>query len=503
MPETYPPDKLAEQVEKFKLDPLGFVFWAYPWGEPGELEHEDGPDNNQVEFLRSLRNEIQTRNFNGIDPVMPVRMAEASGHGTGKSAMGAWLCNWIMSTRPFSMGTVTAGTAQQLESRTWSAIQRWTRLCITKDWFDVYQTSVKVKHAPEAWKVDAQTCKEENAQSFAGQHAKNSTSWYLFDEASAVPERVWEVAMGGLSDGEPMIFAWGQMERNTGRFYDICFGREAHLWNHRSVDSRSSRFTNKQLIDQQIATYGADSDFCRVRIFGLPPRASEHQFIDWLRIEEAQKRAVEFLPDEPLICGVDVSGGGLAWNVARFRRGLDARSIPPSKLPGEAARDRSVLVGWLSEILRGKHNGRQVDMMFIDAAFGAAVAERLSTLGYGPRVMEVNFGAPSRDKLYANQRAQMWAATKDWLQRGAIDDDPKLKQTLALPGFKLRSQNNALVIQSKQDLEVPLDDADALALTFAYPVAPVIPEDRPQEWWSNGLGGGGFGSSGSDRGFMR
>ena len=51
----------------------------------------------------------------------------------------------------------------------------------------------------------AQTCKEENAQSFAGQHARTSTSWYLFDEASEVPPKIWQTAYEGLTDGEPMV----------------------------------------------------------------------------------------------------------------------------------------------------------------------------------------------------------------------------------------------------------------------------------------------------------
>jgi hypothetical protein len=31
--------------------------------------------------------------------------------------------------------TVTAGTAKQLDERTWAAIQYWTKLCITAHWF--------------------------------------------------------------------------------------------------------------------------------------------------------------------------------------------------------------------------------------------------------------------------------------------------------------------------------------------------------------------------------
>ena len=50
-------------------------------------------------------------------------------------------------------------------------------------------------------------------------------------------------------------------------------------------------------------------------------------------------REPQSLLDDPLICGVDVSGGGAAWNVVS-RRGGDARSIPRIRIPGEHTRDR-------------------------------------------------------------------------------------------------------------------------------------------------------------------
>src|SRR5262249_27112975 len=142
------------------------------------------------------------------------------------------------------------------------------------------------KAHPEDWKIIPQTCKEENAQSFAGQHAASSTSWYLFDEASEVPDKVYETSEGGLSDREPMHFAWGLGVRSTGRFYRICFGDLKARWNHRGIDSRTSRFANKELIEQWIKDYGIDSDFVKVRVLGLPPSASELQYIDKKRIDE-------------------------------------------------------------------------------------------------------------------------------------------------------------------------------------------------------------------------
>lgn len=81
---------LADAVSEYYADPLGFVMFAWPWGEPGALEHETGPDDNQREFLESLGKEVRERGFDCSTPVMPIQMSEASGHGTGKSPEGTW-----------------------------------------------------------------------------------------------------------------------------------------------------------------------------------------------------------------------------------------------------------------------------------------------------------------------------------------------------------------------------------------------------------------------------
>lgn len=473
-----PPElELADTVREFYTDPLGFVMMAYPWSEEkGPLKDEPGPDANQIAFLADLGREVKKRNFDGANPVMPILMAASSGHGTGKSVLGAWLTDWILSTRPYSIGTVTANTYMQLESRTWAAIQTWTRRCITAHWFDIHAKGIYSRISPDDWKVVAQTCKEENAQSFAGQHARTSTSFYIFDEASHIPDGIWEVAQGGLTDGEPMFFAWGQPAKKSGRFYENCFGKSRDRWNVRTIDSRSSRFTNKELIEEWIRDYGEDSDFVRVRVKGIAPRAGDLQFIDQDRVDGAKRREASSFPDDPLVAGFDVSGGGQAWNVVRFRRGLDARSIAPIRIPGEYAQERSGILAKLAELLNDRRPGRKLSMLFVDSAYGSPYVERLRAMGFD-NVQEINFGGPSPDRHFANMRAFMWSKMKDFLDRGAIPaDDIQLETDLTAPGSHL-NRSDQLVIESKENMAkrgvASPDDGDALALTFAAPVAPV------------------------------
>jgi hypothetical protein len=384
MPTLTPDELLAMELAPYYANPLGFVMMAYPWQQPGtELEHEKGPEENQERFLIELGKQVAARAFNGTDPEMPILMTETSSHGTGKSVMGAWIADWILSTRPDSIGTVTAGTFTQLESRTWAAIQHWTQLCITGHWLHIPARSV-------------------------------------FHKLPA-----------------------------------------------------------------------------RVRIRRLPPLASELQSIDRARILAAQQRQVETFDDDPLIAGFDPSGGGTAWNVVRFRRGVDARSSPPIRIPGEQTRDRSAMLARLAAVMRDQRPACKVAVMFIDSAYGAPYVERLHVLGFA-NVVEVNFGAASRDRHQANMRAYMWNLAREWLQDGAIpDDDEKLVLDLGSPGAHIRSTGQ-LVLESKESMQkrglASPDDGDALALTFAQPVAPLPPEEPEDE--EEEFGRFGNGSSG-------
>jgi len=271
------------------------------------------------------------------------------------------------------------------------------------------------------------------------------------------------------------------MVRNTGEFYRICFGSKMDRWNHRRVDSRSSKFTNKALIEQWIADYGIDSDHCKVRILGYPPAASELQYIDKDRVEAAAKRKIDAMADDPLVAGFDVSGGGKAWNVIRFRRGLDGNPLGmnPIRIPGEHDPDRSQRVGICAELLRDRRPGKQLAALFIDSAFGAAIAERLRNLGFR-NVYEVVAGAASPDPHCLNMRAYMWMKSKEHLLLGSIRGDEdlpekhRLKTQLCLPGYHINSSSK-LVIESKQSIqergEASPDDADSFNLTLAQPVA--------------------------------
>lgn len=483
-----PNHQLQEDIARFYDDPLGFVIYAYPWGKD-ELENFQGPDTWQREFLIQLGQSIKDKKFDGLMPVPATQMAVSSGHGIGKSALVAWIINWILSTRPYSKGILTANTAPQLESKSWAEVIKWTKRCITAHWFSFTsgKGSMRLYHKQhkESWRCDAITCREENSESFAGQHAVNSTPFYIFDEASAIPDSIWDVAEGGLTDGEPIWIAFGNPTRNKGRFFE-CFNRLKHRWNTQQIDSRTCALPNKEQIQNWLDDYGEESDFFKIRVRGLFPSKSTNQFIDGQAISNSMQEcgnsnhsvtARLYDQNAPLIIGADIARFGNDDTVIVFRHGKNARIFEPLILKQS---DTMQIAAHIAQLLNGTHDhypSTQIDAVFIDGiGIGAGVVDRLKQLGYS-NIFDVNCASSAfEDKRYANKRAEMYARLREWINEGGqLPDNSRLYQELSHLGYHFDKQNR-LLIQSKEELKRQglgsPDMADAYALTFAEKVAP-------------------------------
>ena len=70
---------LEEDIAGFTHDPLGFVYYAFLWGE-GELEDFDGPDDWQKEILVEVGEKLAAGGEFGA----VIQEAVSSGHGVGK-----------------------------------------------------------------------------------------------------------------------------------------------------------------------------------------------------------------------------------------------------------------------------------------------------------------------------------------------------------------------------------------------------------------------------------
>jgi len=464
---------LHDAVMSFSEDPLGYVLFAFPWTIQGtSLVNDKGPEPWQRAVLERLGKGLTTADE-------AVREATASGHGIGKSALVAWIILWALSTKADTRGVVTANTEGQLRTKTWPELTKWHALSVNRGWFTCTATAIYsvLPGHDRTWRVDAITWSENNTEAIAGLHNKGKRAFAIFDEASAIPETIWETIEGALTDAGTQLFwcVFGNPTKNSGRFRE-CFagGRFAHRWHNNQIDSRSVAMTNKAQIAQWVSDYGEDSDFIRVRVRGEFPRAGSLQFIDSERVEEAMQRALTRDTGLPLIMGVDIARQGEDQTVIRFRQGVDARSVPAMKF---RIPDLMQVASRVAEQI----NIHKPAAVFVDATgIGAGVFDRLAQMGYA-QVVGVNFGGKSdrttstdAAALYANKRAEMWGHLKDWCRTGCLPEDRDLQADLIGVEYGYDAAN-AILLEKKEDMRrrglASPDDGDALALTFAYPVA--------------------------------
>jgi hypothetical protein len=466
---------IAEELATFTSDPLGFVAFAFPWGEEGgELADFAGPEKWQRRVLIRIKERLAA----GATVSEAIQIAVASGHGVGKSALVAWLILWAASTFEDTKGTVTANTETQLKTKTWAELGKWYRLFIGKEMFDLTATALISSDAAHerTWRIDMVPWSERNTEAFAGMHNKGKRILLIMDEGSAIPDKIYEVSEGALTDSDTQIIwcVFGNPTRNTGRFKD-CFERGRGTWWTLQVDSREVSITNKAQFEKWITYYGEDDDFVRIRVKGIFPRYGELEFISAADVDDAMGREPYSEAYDPLVLGCDVARYGANETVLYFRKGRDARTIPPIRLRGQSTVQ---VAARILEVYQQYH----VDAIFIDGGgVGGGVVDNVRALRlfcydiqFGSRPDGVGFATGTDGERYANKRAEMWGAMRSWLKGGAVVAEPDLRRQLIAPLYTLNLKSE-IQLERKEDMmkrgaESP-DIADALALTFALPVA--------------------------------
>ena len=459
-----------------KDDPFAFVMIAFPWKKPGTpLEHYEGPRKWQRQVLNDLAAHIKA-NKGKVD-FDTLRLAVASGRGIGKSALVSWICLWMLTTRIGASVIVSANSEAQLRSVTWAELTKWAAMLLNSHWFEISATRLMpakwltdiverdLHKGVRYWSAEGKLWSEENPDSYAGIHNADGVM-LIFDEASGIPDTIWAVSSGFFTENTPNRFwcAFSNPRRNTGYFFE-CFNAKRDFWNTRNIDAREVEGTDKQVYAQIIEEYGADSYQAHVEVYGMFPAAGEDQFIPPLLVEDAVKRENEPDLSAPVIIGVDPARFGSDSTVILVRRGREILSIQRHK--GD---DTMTVVGYVIEAIEEY----SPDMVVIDeGGVGGGVVDRLKEQRY--KIRGVNFGNKSRNPLmWGNLRAQIWGAMRDWLKTATLPNDRLLKADLTGPMYKPDSKG-AIFLESKRDMKArglaSPDAADALAVTFAFPVA--------------------------------
>lgn len=479
--------ELIDDMARFQHDPYGWVLYSFDWDAPPlkgmKLE------NWQRQLLENLGKALRKGSVKTAEQVwkyvgQAIRIARRSGHGVGKSAVVSWIILWAMSTFPDTKGIVTANTDTQLKTKTWPELAKWYALFIAKHWFTLTATAI-FSNDPEherTWRFDAIPWSENNTEAFAGMHNKDKRIVLIFDEASAIADKIWEVAEGALTDKDTEIIwlAFGNPTLNTGRFHD-CFNSLRHRWDAEGIDSRSVSITDKVQIQQWVDDHGEDSDFVRVRVRGVEPNSSADQFIPADLVEGARGRQVKRGSFEfaPVIIGVDpkYSPNGPDEFVIAKRQGLVSKVLGVYRT-GTDDDNR------MASIIARFEDEEKADAVFIDFGYGTGIhsAGRLMKREW----TLVQFGSKPPDVAFLNMRSYMWGQMKQWLKDGGcLPNDEQLCTEIKSPEAYLTSGKNAgkIVLESKDEMRarnVPSPNrADALALTFAMEVLSDHTDDFP------------------------
>lgn len=457
-------DELIEALGALTHDPLAFVYFAYPWGEPGTpLENMEGPDEWQIQILKDIGEQLKK----GKDLQTAIQEAVASGHGIGKSALISWLIHFAISTHENTRGVVTANTEGQLRTKTWPELSKWHNMFIAKDLFTYTATAIfsSDKDYEKTWRIDAIPWSKNSPESFAGLHNQGNRILVLFDEASAIDDVIWEVTEGALTDANTEIIwcAFGNPTRNSGRFRE-CFRKYRKFWNTYQIDSRTVKISNKAKIEEWLEAYGEDSDFFKVRVRGVFPSASDLQFISTEIADKAQKQV--YKPGQfehlPVIIGVDPAWTGSDSLEIVMRQGYYMKSL--ASIPKNDDDWR------MAQLIAQFEDEYKADAVFIDMGYGTGIYSIGKQLGRKWRLIE--FGGKSNDPVYLNMRAYMWGQMKEWLREGGSipPNDQALYDDIVGPEAII-DKNGHIQLESKKDMKdrgLPSPNkGDALALTFA------------------------------------
>ena len=487
--------EILTQMLALRNDPLGFAYYAFPWGRAGTVfAQADGPRPWQVEELDRLGEHVRKQEF-ALENDLPLAMwkaAYSSGRGPGKSAFFGMVAHWLLSTHIGATTIVAANTEGQLRTRTFPEFAVWTGSSVNAHWFSIETMRI----VPAAWLLDlvrklpsegglgidpkywatiGQTWSEENPHAFAGVHNPYGLA-LLFDEASGIHSSVWEVAEGFFTEKNPyrVWLAASQMRNRQGRFFELFNDAQMGAgWRTRTLSTRGMEGVDQTVIADQVKRYGEDSDFVRVEIDGLPPRTSSDQFIPWDAVRAAQQNDLVRDQAEPLILGVDPAPRGkTAW---AFRQGRNARDCCGSATRGAWFNKDNVEIAQAVLELDQRY---KPDAICIDFGMGTGVIDALKRKRTYGRLHEVRFGDNAHEgkaSEWMTHSIELWARMRAWLPGAMIQKDDGEKGTLSHQltdrGWRWsQREEGKKILETKEDMHKrgvkSPDDADALACTF-------------------------------------
>ena len=411
------------------------------------------PTKQQESVLRSIPEAIKLRRG----------LATKSGHGTGKTAIEAWVIKWFMDTRPFPKIIVTAPTQHQLYDVTWSELAKWDSLSLTKGVCEWTKTSFRNSSYPDTWFAVARTSnKAENMQGFHSEHLL-----FIIEEASGVPQDILEVVEGTQTQENALIMMLGNPTQISGGFYD-AFNNKRHFYQTFTLNSEESEIVDKRYCENLALKYGKDSDIYRVRVLGEFPKAEPDTLIPLNLVEAAVIRELAPQIVTEVEIGVDVARFGNDETIIASRQGNEV--IIEKVL---TKRDLMTTVGEVVQVIR-KYADKQVSDNVDDSGLGGGVTDRLKELAtqraFSATITGVNNGERARDsEKFVNVGSEMWFAMRERVKTLKLPNDNDLIAQLSTRKYSMTSAGKQCIETKEHMKERGLtspDRADAVILTL-------------------------------------
>ena len=431
--------ELRKFIAAYKDDPVGFV----------TIVLGATPDAWQARVMRDVARGER-------------RISVRAGHGVGKSAFCAWLSIWHMVCRYPQKTVMTAPTAGQLFDALFVEVKYWINKLPApiRALFEMTSEKVTLKAAPEASFISARTSSADRPEALAGIHSEYVL--LIVDEASAVPEPVFESAAGSMSGHSAATILIGNPTRNSGMFFRTHHAL-ASEWRTYHVSCLDSPRVAPDFVKQISDTYGPDSGAYRVRVLGEFALRDDDTLIPAELVDSAMSRDVTLDTKEPFVYGLDV---------ARFG---DDRSVL-CKRRGNVVTEFKVWQGLdLMQLTGAIVNEAKVDTpaeICVDSiGLGSGVADRLRELGYTVRDVNVSESS-AMNPTAAKLRDELWLSVKEWLNARAckLPKLADLRQELVAPTYTFTSSGKVKV-EGKQEMKRrgmrSPDLADALCLSFS------------------------------------
>ena len=395
-----------------------------------------------------------------------------SGHGVGKTSCLSWLALWWIAVHYNAKVVITAPTSAQLHDALLPEAKSWLQQAPEgfREMFTVRADRIELLADPQRNFISARTSRAEKPDALQGVHAEHVL--LICDEASGVPEQVYEAAGGSMSAHHATMVLAGNPVRSTGYFYDT-FHKLAERWKTFHVSCEDTPRVSNEYIEECRLRYGEESNTYRVRVLGKFPRGDDDTVIPQELIVAAISRDVEPTKFGPTVWGVDV---------ARF--GADSSAL--CKRKGNAITEpirlwRNLDTMQLTGAIKAEYDSamEKPAEIFVDAiGLGAGVADRLRELELPSYAINVS-ESPAMGNHYLNLRAELWYKAKNWLEGRDVrlPGDDRLKAELATVRYNFTSSGR-IKIESKADLKkrgiASPDSADAFVLTFASDAGTVM-----------------------------